>query len=75
MPMDLKTSINKLLNSEPLNALEKAELENFDFTRISCIKSFPYPIFKVMDFPLIIYLQTAELFWLTVFIVSDKWHM
>ena len=28
--MDLKTIINKILNSEPLNALEKAELENLD---------------------------------------------
>ncbi len=33
--MDLKKSISKLLKSEPLNALEKAELENFDFSRIS----------------------------------------
>ena len=33
--MDLKILVNKLLNSGELNALEKAELENFDFDRIS----------------------------------------
>ena len=33
--MNLKNTIQKLLNNEELNALEKAELENFDFSRIS----------------------------------------
>lgn len=33
--MDLKTIINKVKNSEPLNALETAELENLEQHRIS----------------------------------------
>lgn len=33
--MDLKTIIGKILKSEPLNALEKAELENLDCDLVS----------------------------------------